>query len=274
MTTRRRTPWARGTTVLLALTIALAGCASSRPSQQPPPPPPAPSAPEIRVGITLDSPPFVMQEGQQVSAVGIEIDFARRLSFDMKRPLRVIALTWNELIPALLNGQIDIIMSGMTITRLRSMRVAFSDPYMDSGLSVLIRNNLGDSFQTPEQALSGSLRIGVTRGTTADAYVAQNYRGGQIFPYLSNSDGVADLVQSRLDAFVTDAPMVAWFASAHDGTLRPLIRPLLTQEQLGWGFRPQDDDLRAAANASLANWKAEGFVDRTIKRWIPLYKAR
>lgn len=273
MTTTRRTLWAHGTAALLALTVLLAGCASSRPSQ-PPPPPAAPQAPEIRVGITLDSPPFVMQEGQQISAVGIEVDFAKRLSFDLKRPLRVIALTWNELIPALLNGQIDIIMSGMTITRLRSMRVAFSEPYMDSGLSVLIRNNLGDAYQTPAQALGGSLRVGVTRGTTADAYVTQNYRGGQVFPYLSNSDGVADLVQSRIDAFVTDAPMVAWYASAHDGTLRPLIRPLLTQEQIGWGFRPQDDDLRAAANASLANWKADGFVERTIKRWIPLYKAR
>ncbi|MFN8601950.1 MAG: transporter substrate-binding domain-containing protein [Steroidobacteraceae bacterium] len=273
MTTTRRTRTARRLTALLALTLFLAGCAASQP---PPPPsvPPQPSAPEIRVGITLDSPPFVMQEGQQVSAVGIEIDFAKRLSFDLKRPLRVIALTWNELIPALLNGQIDIIMSGMTITRLRSMRVAFSDPYMDSGLSVLIRNNLGDGFKTPEQALSGTLRIGVTRGTTADSYVTQNYRGGQVFPYLSNSDGIADLVQSRIDAFVTDAPIVAWFASAHDGTLRPLIRPLLTQEQLGWGFRPGDENLRAAANASLANWKAEGFIDRTITRWIPLYKAR
>lgn len=273
MTTKRRVPGPRGATTAIALLLLAAGCASSRPAQQPPPPQP-PAAPELRVGITLDSPPFVMQEGQQISAVGIEIDFAKRLSYDLRRPLRVIALTWAELIPALLGGQIDVIMSGMTITRLRSMRVAFSDPYMDSGLSVLIRNRLGDGFTTPAQALGGTLRIGVTRGTTADAYVSQNYTGGQVFPYLSNSDGVADLVQGRVDAFVTDAPIVAWFASAHDGTLRPLIRPLLTQEQLGWGFRPQDADLRAAANASLASWQAEGFVDRTIQRWIPLYKAR
>ena len=271
MNTTRRTSWIRGTAV--ALTILLAGCASSRPTQ-PPPPPQAPTAPELRVGITLDSPPFVMQEGQQVSAIGIEVDFARRLAHDLRRPLRVIALGWTELIPALLSGQIDIIMSGMTITRLRSMRVAFSDPYMDSGLSVLIRANLGDTYTTPAQALSGTLRVGVTRGTTADAYVNEHYSGGQIFPYLSNSDGVADLVQSRIDEFVTDAPIVAWYASMHDGTLRPLIRPLLTQEQIGWGFRPQDEDLRAAANAALARWQADGFVERTIKRWIPLYKAR
>jgi len=255
----------------LALLVLVTGCASSRPDS-PPPPPPQPMAAELRVGVTLDSPPFVMQQGNQM--VGMEIDFAMRLSSVLRRPLRVIALTWAELIPALLNGQIDMVMSGMTITRLRSMRMSFSDPYMDSGLSVLISARLAESYKTPADVMRSSLRLGVTKGTTAATYVNENYRGGQIFPYLSNSDGVADLVPGRIDAFVTDAPIVAWFAAAHEGQLVPIIRPLLTQEQLGWGFRPQDDALRQAANDALASWKAEGFLDRTIKRWIPLYKAR
>jgi polar amino acid transport system substrate-binding protein len=273
MSTRKRTSWGRCTSAALALLVLLAGCASSRPAPPPPPAaPPQPAAPELRVGVTLDSPPFAMQQGMQM--VGIEIDFAMRLAYDLKRPLRVMALTWAELTPALLDGRIDMIMSGMTITRLRSMRISFSDPYMDSGLSVLIRANLAESYRTPAQALSGSLRVGVVRGTTGDAYVNENYRSGQIFPYLSNTDAVADLVAGRIDAFVTDAPIVAWFASAHDGTLVPLIRPLLKPEQLGWGFRPQDEDLRAAANASLATWRTDGFLQRTIKKWIPLYQAQ
>ena len=272
MSTRERTSWARGTSAALALLVLLVGCASSRPEQASPPPPPKPVAPELRVGVTLDSPPFAMQQGMQM--VGMEIDFAMRLASDLRRPLRVMALTWAELIPALLDGRIDMIMSGMTITRLRTMRISFSEPYMESGLSVLIRASFADRYRTPAEALSASLRVGVVRGTTAETYVNENYRSGQIFPYLSNSDAVADLVPGRIDAFVTDAPMVAWFAAAHEGRLAPLIRPLLTQEQLGWGFRPQDDDLRAAANASLATWRADGFVERTIKKWIPLYKAR
>lgn len=261
----------RAVAAALALVVVLVGCASTRP-EAPPPPPPQPAAPELRIGVTLDAPPFAMRQGMQM--VGIEIDFAMRLSSLLRRPLRVVALTWAELIPALLDGRIDIIMSGMTITRLRSMRVAFGDSYMDSGLSVLIRASLAESYRTPAAALDGSLRIGVTRGTTADTYVNENYRSGQVFPYLSNSDAVADLVPGRIDAFVTDAPIVAWFASAHEGQLAPLIWPLLTQEQLGWGFRPQDDGLRQAANDALARWKADGFVERTIKRWIPLYQAR
>jgi hypothetical protein len=91
----------------------------------------------------------------------------------------------------------------------------------------------------------------VTKGTTADTYVNENYRGGQVFPYLSNSDAVADLVAARIDAIVNDAPIVAWFASAHEGVLAPLIRPLLTQEQQELEYRvsrPDQEHERTASN--------------------------
>lgn len=257
---------------VLAAIVVASGCASPRPERPEPPVPPPARARELRVGVTLDSPPFAMQQGSRMA--GIEVDFAIKLAGRLERPLRVVALTWAELIPALLDGQIDIIMSGMTITRLRSLRVAFSEPYMDSGLSVLIRASLADTYTTPESVFRGSLRLGVTRGTTAETFVREHYNTGQIFPYLSNADAIADLVPGRVDAFVTDAPIVAWFASMHEGTLVPLFRPLLTHEEIGWGFRPDDVALRAAANDALAGWKADGTVDATIRRWIPLYRVR
>ncbi|MEW6273493.1 MAG: transporter substrate-binding domain-containing protein [Thermodesulfobacteriota bacterium] len=257
---------------LSALVLSLAATACSTPAQRPSAPPRTPTAPELRVGVTLDTPPFAMQQGTQMA--GIEVDFAMKIAATLRRPLRVVALSWNELIPALTDGQIDIIMSGMTITRLRTLRVAFSQPYMDSGMSVLLRAGLADSYPTPQSVMTSSLRIGVTRGTTAETYVRENYRTGQIFPYLSNSDAVADLVPGRVDAFVSDAPIVAWFASEHEGQLVPLIRPFLTSEQLGWGFRPQDTELRSQVDDMLAGWKADGTVTAVIRRWLPMWQPR
>ena len=260
----------RNLVALLALGVTIGACAAS----QPPPPraPAKPAAPELRVGVTLDSPPFAMQQGTQMA--GIEVDFAMKIASAMRRPLRVVALTWNELIPALVDGQIDIIMSGMTITRLRSVRIAFTEPYMDSGMSALIRAGLAESYPTPASVMTSSLRIGVTKGTTAETYVRENYRSGQIFPYLSNSDAVADLVPGRVDAFISDAPIVAWFASEHEGQLVPRIRPFLTNEPIGWGFRPQDEALRTNVNQLLAGWKADGTVTALIKRWLPMWQPR
>jgi polar amino acid transport system substrate-binding protein len=267
----RTVPPARALALVLGLVgLVLAGCSGSQPQR--PSVPPALQVPELRVGVTLDTPPFAMQQGTQMA--GIEVDFAMRIAATLRRPLRVVALTWAELIPALTDGRIDIIMSGMTITRLRSLRIAFSQPYMDSGMSVLIRAGLADSYPTPQSVMASSLRIGVTRGTTGETFVRENYRTGQIFPYLSNSDAIADLVPGRVDAFVSDAPIVAWFASEHEGTLVPLIRPFLTNEPIGWGFRPQDEALRGQVEEMLAGWKADGTVTAVIKRWLPMWQPR
>ncbi|HEY8513905.1 MAG TPA: ABC transporter substrate-binding protein [Candidatus Binatia bacterium] len=253
----------------LVLLSVVAGCSTPPPR---PTAPQAPTAPELRVGVTLDTPPFAMQQGTQM--VGIEVDFAMKIAAAMRRPLRVVALEWNELIPALANGQIDIIMSGMTITRLRSLRVAFSQPYMDSGMSVLLRASLAESYPTPQSVLASSLRIGVTRGTTGETYIRENYRTGQVFAYVSNRDAIADLVAGRVDAFVSDAPVVAWFAAENEGDVVPRLRPFLTREQIGWGFRPQDEALRAQVDDLLAGWKADGTVTNVIQRWLPMWQAR
>lgn len=260
----------RVATALLALAMALQACSASAPER--PAAPAKPTAPELRVGVTLDSPPFAMQRGMQM--VGIEVDFAIKLAGRLDRPLRVVALEWSELIPALLGGRIDIIMSGMTVTRLRTLRIAFSEPYLEAGLSVLVPAGLADRYPTPQAVMASDLRLGVVRGTTAETYVREHYRGGQIFPYVSNGDAIADLLAARVDAFVTDAPIVAWFASEHEGQLVPLLRPLLTHDQIAWGFRPQDEALRQAANDALAEWKSDGTVNEIIDRWIPLWQAR
>lgn len=263
---RARSRFVAAALVLLSVVTA---CSASPPR---PSVPPMPMPPELRVGVTLDTPPFAMQQGTQM--VGIEVDFAMKIAAALGRPLRVVALSWNQLIPALANGQIDIIMSGMTITRLRSLRVAFSEPYMDSGMSVLLRASLAESYPTPQSVMASSLRIGVTRGTTGETYARENYRTGQIFPYMSNADAVADLVAGRVDAFISDAPVVAWFASEYEGDLVPRIRPFLTHEQLGWGFRPRDEALRAQVDDMLADWKADGTVSEVIRRWLPMWQGR
>src|SRR5205823_6813232 len=82
----------------------------------------------LRVGVTPNSPPFVSRQGGGLA--GLEVDFARELTGALGRSLELRELEWNELIPALEAGRIDLIMSGMTITRARQVRIAFTATYL------------------------------------------------------------------------------------------------------------------------------------------------
>jgi ABC-type amino acid transport substrate-binding protein len=85
----------------------------------------------LRVGVSPDAPPIAfMREGR---IVGVEPDLAQALVNHFQRPLALVPMDWQSLIPALLAGRVDAIMSGMTITQAREVRVAFADPYMRPG---------------------------------------------------------------------------------------------------------------------------------------------
>lgn len=266
---RSRTRAALAALACVAAT-ALLGCTAAAP---PPPPPfePTPTpVPPIRIGITADSPPFSFRQAGKLA--GIEIDLAAYLGQDLGRPVRAIVIPWEELIPALNNREIDIIMAGMTITRLRQLRVAFSEPYLQSGLGVLVRRSESERGMTPARAVERADKIGVTKGTMGEKYVREHSKDSQIFSFATNSNALAELEQRRISAFVTDGPIVAYYASLDEGALQPLLKPLLTRDEIGWGFRQGDVELREDADRLLARWKRDGTLGGVLRRWLPTWE--
>lgn len=228
--------------------------------------------PPIRIGMVQDAPPFSFRQGDHPA--GIDVDLATYLGQELGHPLRVFTMSYEELVPALLDKRVDIVMSGMTITRLRELQVDFSQPYLKSGLAVLVRRGDATRFKTPTKALKEAQRIGVTKGTTGEKYVRENAPDSQVFSYASNTNAIAELEQRRIDAFVSDGPTVAWYAASNEGALLPLLHPLLTQDSIGWGFRPTSRRLRERVDQALERWKRDGTLGGVLRRWVPKWEPR
>lgn len=83
----------------------------------------------LRVGTSPDFPPFEYID-EKGNIVGIDIDLvkalAKKIGYD---DVEIVSIDFDGLIPALLNNQIDVIASGMTITEERAKVVAFTIPY-------------------------------------------------------------------------------------------------------------------------------------------------
>jgi polar amino acid transport system substrate-binding protein len=229
----------------------------------------APAPGPLRVGVTSDAPPYAFRREGRV--VGLEIDFALGLAEALGRRLELMDLPWSEQIPALLAGRTDMVMAGMTITRAREVRIAFSDPYLRSGLLALMRRGDTGRYPSPESIMRSSARIGIVDGTTGDRFVRERCPDAMVSVYPTARAAVDELRQRRVDLLVHDAPVVLWFASADEANLGPLLK-LLHEEPLGWGFRQSDEALRTAVNGILAGWKADGTLDRVLTRWIPYWR--
>jgi polar amino acid transport system substrate-binding protein len=259
-------PGGRGSLGIVAglAAVTLLACSS-------PPPKPAapPGPPPLVVGVDSTSPPYVFMRNGQL--VGLEIDFARALSTALGRPLRLVDLEWTRLMPHLLEGKIDLIMSGMTVTPAREVRVAFSEPYLRSGLMALMRRDDLGRYSSPERIYRTTAAIAVVDGTTGDKFVREKCPDAAVMVYPTAVAAVTELRQRRIDLLIHDAPVVVWFASGNESELGVLLKPL-DRESLAWAMRRSDDDLRTAINGTLAGWRTDGTLDRTLTRWLPYWR--
>ena len=92
----------------------------------------------LRVGMTGNMPPLNMtsKEGE---LMGYEVDLARAMAKSMGVKAQLKTMPFAELLPALEAGKIDMIISNMTITPGRNMKVAFVGPYFVSGKAFLTK---------------------------------------------------------------------------------------------------------------------------------------
>lgn len=257
--------WTTGA-IVLALMAGPLACGTPAPAPVRPPVPPAP--PALRVGVSPAAPPLAFKQGGHLT--GVEVDLATQLAAGLGRTPRFVELPWDDLIPALLNDRIDIIMSGMTVTPLRGFRIAFSEPYLKSGLMAMMRRSDTARYDSVAKVLDTSATVGVTGGTTSEKFVRGKIPGAVVSVYPTAADAVGELRQNRIDLLVSGMPIVGWFVSENEAELAALRTPL-ADESLAWGFRPTDDALLAAANGQLAHWKEDGTLSRILRRWLRLW---
>jgi polar amino acid transport system substrate-binding protein len=113
--------------LLTTFVVLLTGCS------------PAPHA-QLRVGMELAYPPFEMTDTNGQPA-GVSVELARALGQSLGREVEIVNLPFAGLIPSLQTHKIDLIISSMTATPERAESIAFSDPYLHTGLCLLVGRN-------------------------------------------------------------------------------------------------------------------------------------
>ena len=245
--------------ILLVATV-LAACASRQPA-------PAKPARALRVAVPTSSPPYAFQQGSS----GLEVDFARELAPALGRELVFVPVDFPDLISTLRRGQADVVMAGMTITPAREVQVAFSAPYLRSGLIAVMRREDASRYPSAASVLGTRGGVGVVAGTTGERFVRERIRLGSISVYPTAGAAMSELRQRRIDLVIHDAPVGLWFVSRDEANLAALLAPL-DDEQLAWAFRRDDEALRTEVDKILARWRSDGTRERILERWLPSWK--
>ena len=245
---------------LLLLLVVLAGSACTTQG--------GPRGRALRVGVAPTYPPVIFEQDGEI--VGIEADLARGIGARLGRRIVFERLGEDELLDGLERGEIDIVMSGLSITPEREGRVRFVAPYMQAGQLALIRSADLARFGRIQTIRRSGSRVGYVDGTTGERFVATELARATSFGFDDVESGLRSLRAGRIDYFVHAAPTV-WRVAAdpHQQDLHGLYQ-MLTEEQLAWAVRRDDAELKALLDTTLQQWQREGGIEAIIDRWIPV----
>jgi polar amino acid transport system substrate-binding protein len=243
---------------VLVLCAALAGCNAFRPGRED----------TLRIGLTPDYPPIVYREGDAL--LGVEPELGRMAADALGRQPEFVELAWEDLVPSLERGEIDVIMSGMSITPERAERVLFTEPYMRVGQVSVIRRAELARLGAPAAIRRPGARVGYVAGTTGEDLVRTGLALAESYAFDDVAAALRSLRAGRIDFFVHDAPTIWRVTMAPGGDeLVGLFRPL-TDERLAWAVARNAPGLKRRLDAILDDWRAANRIEPVLNRWIPV----
>jgi polar amino acid transport system substrate-binding protein len=214
------------------------------------------SPPPLLIGMELNYPPFEMMD-QSGTPTGVGVDLAHALGAYLHRGITIENMPFEGLIPALKTGRIDLVISSMTDTAERRKSIDFSDPYLRTGLAILVRKN--SPIQTVADLDKPGINVVVKTGTTSADYARDHLQNANVLNFQQDSACALEVVQGKADAFIYDQMSIYQFAKKFPDATRGLLKPF-QEESWAIGIRKGNTALETQVNAFLADFKAhQGF---------------
>jgi len=235
----------------LALLCLASGCAQK-------------SHDHLIIGMELAYPPFEMTD-QQGRPAGVSVDLANALGQFLGRKVEIQNIPFDGLIPSLQSGKIDLIISSMTATAERAKSISFSDPYLKTGLCLLVGKN--SAIQYIQDADQPDKTVAVKRGTTGHVFAAANIKHAKLLVLEKEEACVLEVIQGKADAFIYDQISTYENWRRNQETTRPILKPF-QEESWAIGLRQGDDALLKQVNQFLKDYQARGGFDELGGRYL------
>lgn len=216
------------------------------------------------VGSSATYPPFAYETPSK-AIVGFDVDVISAVAQKAGLSLKIVNTPFTGVFASLNNGDIDLIISGVTISDRRRQSYDFTAPYFEARQLMAVP---ADSPVRSLQDLNGR-KVAVVTGSTADDVVSRAF--GRTSPNIRRFEStpliIAELVGRGVDAAIGDNGVIA-FRVQEQKTLKTVSDPAFPKEYFGIVVKKGNAALLAKLNAGLAAIKADGSYARIFRQWF------
>ena len=207
---------------------------------------------ELVLGTSANMPPMTYKQPSG-KVIGLDVDIARVMASSLDAKLTIKTMAFDELVPALKKGDVDVVISNMTITPERNRSVAFVGPYMSSGKCIITKQESLAKAEQSEDLNTSKTHIVVLKGSTSELFIKTLLPEATVTTTDDLQSGVKMVKEDKVGGMMTDYPVCLSTLKNYPDAGFVSLFSLLNYEPIGIAV-PGNDPL-------FINW-TENFLER------------
>jgi Na+/H+-dicarboxylate symporter len=221
----------------------------------------------IRMGYHKDNLPFSFFN-RYGDLVGLDIDIAHALAHDLGVRIEFVPFDFNTLDEHLAEDHYDIAMSGIPILPSSLREMAFSDAYLYTNWSFVVKDHLRQKFALLENIINmPALTIGVSTGANAALDIERRFFNAKAVKLVSVSEFfISD--QENLDCLLVSAEAGSAWTLLHPEYQVVVPKPRLRVQPVGFPVAGGDQELLNYLNSWIDVTVKGKFIDKLHDHWI------
>jgi len=219
----------------------------------------------IKIGLSIFTPWSMRDKNGEL--IGFELDVGRKLAKDMGVDAEFTPTAWDGIIPALVSGKFDVIISGMSITAQRNLTVNFSDPYAFSGMTILA-NTANTKGMSLEDYNKSDITFAARRGATPATVIGQLFPEAKLLLFDEDGASTQEVINGNAHATMASEPTPSREARKYPDTLSiPFAKTFLATGE-SFAYRKGDPDASNYFNNWIGvNWR-NGYLQERNDYWF------
>ncbi len=192
---------------------------------------------KVIVGVTSTTAPFGFRDAKG-NLAGFDVDMGKALAFALfgkENAVEFVVEKEDARIPNLLNNKVDVVIQFMSVTAQRATLVEFTEPYFESWLGFIVRE---DSPYKSLNELKGK-QISMLQNVYAEDLVHAAVPTAKVVQFDTNSAAVLALDTGRVEANMDDLPIIKYLLKTNPGKFR-LLPGLYTPQNFAMAVKPGD----------------------------------
>ena len=230
---------------------------------------PEPSHPTMTLKIGTDgrNEPMTFYANRQLT--GFDIEFTKRLALFLNAKFTFSIIEFPAIIAAATSGKIDLIIANLNATPERSKVMLFSDTYVDSEVSFLVRKDR----LAPKAAKSitdisqlAFKKIGVQTGTTYEDVLKRSIPKAVPMYFTTFTDQIEAVKSGKIAGFLADEVLAKGVIRETPGVT--YLKKWLASNEYAFAFSKNQSSLHKEVNAILEQLKNDGTLKKLEDKWF------